>query len=112
MRLITLIIHKDLKSPDVAAQRSKSNLFDSHMNYEKILQYNFALNCKYFSWDTTGFSEKIGKLTIHKIEEDNNFNLLLDLNDHSPVSSQTKLNKKFGRLIEKMNYLLKMHVKC
>ena len=109
MRLIALSLktHQNLKSPGVL-QRCKSDLFDSHMNYEKIMWYNFALNCKYFSWKISSY-EKIGKLTINKIELGDT---LLNLNDNSPVSNHTNQNKKFGSLIEKINYLWKMHVKC
>merc|ERR1712212_139068 len=55
------------------------------------------------TWQTAT-SEKIGKLTIHKIEERTDSHLLLDLNDHSPVCLPTSAVLETGKIKKLLTY--------
>merc|ERR1712168_829222 len=54
-------------------------------------------------WQTTT-SEKIGKLTIHKIEENLDSTILLDLNDNSPVCLPTSAVLETGKIKKLLTY--------
>merc|ERR1711973_29953 len=98
--------HEDFEFPAVLVADRWIVVADEIDNFDPIDPSGLKIPGRNSSeeWGTSGSPMKIGKLTINQIEEDNNFRLLLDLNDHSPVCLPTSAVLETGKIKKLLTY--------